>query len=150
VHMGIRWASLPRSAESCGTSCREPTARLLCLPVPTLTWSWCALLPRCAGTHSGVGQCLMPGACMPAIQQVQQQPANVEVERDVARTFPSHSYFREDEARAALTRVLSAYAVWNPSLGYCQSMNFIAVPQASPPPLPRFPPTMTSFTGTLI
>jgi hypothetical protein len=49
------------------------------------------------------------------------------VERDVARTFPTHSYFREDEARAALTRVLSAYAVWNPSLGYCQSMNFIAV-----------------------
>jgi len=45
----------------------------------------------------------------------------------VSRTFPTHSYFREEETQAALTRVLSAYAVWNPSLGYCQSMNFIAV-----------------------
>lgn len=64
------------------------------------------------------------------LQQSQNMQSNIEVERDVARTFPTHSYFREDEARAALTRVLSAYAIWNPSLGYCQSMNFIAVPIA--------------------
>lgn len=61
------------------------------------------------------------------MQQAASMPKNIEVERDVARTFPTHSYFREEEARASLTRVLSAYAVWNPSLGYCQSMNFIAV-----------------------
>lgn len=42
------------------------------------------------------------------------------------RTFPEHDYFHSPEALASLRRVLSAVALKFPSIGYCQSMNFIA------------------------
>ncbi len=75
------------------------------------------------------------------------------IERDLNRTFPDNIYFRTDAAMAAiaksgsninidsitgdeiieetplvqsLRRVLTAFSVYQPSIGYCQSMNFIA------------------------
>jgi hypothetical protein len=68
------------------------------------------------------------------------------IERDLKRTFPKHSLFREsqiegqdeggdsDEAsqlsgevygKQALRRVLRAYSVYDMEIGYCQGMNFI-------------------------
>ena len=58
-----------------------------------------------------------------------------DLEKDLDRTFPGHRLFSSptgDEAeqdggkRAGLRRVLGAYAVRNESVGYCQSMNFVA------------------------
>jgi hypothetical protein len=42
------------------------------------------------------------------------------------RTFPDHDFFRSGEGLSCLCRVLSAYAIHNPDVAYCQSVNFIA------------------------
>uniref|UniRef100_A0A0E0E1P5 Rab-GAP TBC domain-containing protein n=1 Tax=Oryza meridionalis TaxID=40149 RepID=A0A0E0E1P5_9ORYZ len=44
---------------------------------------------------------------------------------DLPRTFPGHPALDED-GRNALRRLLTAYARHNPSVGYCQAMNFFA------------------------
>ncbi|KAJ6802860.1 TBC1 domain family member 8B-like isoform X1 [Iris pallida] len=48
-----------------------------------------------------------------------------QIEKDLPRTFPGHPALDED-GRNALRRVLTAYARHNPSVGYCQAMNFFA------------------------
>lgn len=64
------------------------------------------------------------------------------IERDLNRTFPDNIRFKPDPTTVtepsrkstdpevpivrALRRVLQAFAVHNPSIGYCQSLNFIA------------------------
>ena len=64
------------------------------------------------------------------------------IERDLHRTFPDNARFKPDNTTSpdtsrkstepevpivrALRRVLQAFAVHNPSIGYCQSLNFIA------------------------
>ncbi|PKA48516.1 hypothetical protein AXF42_Ash017415 [Apostasia shenzhenica] len=49
----------------------------------------------------------------------------VQIEKDLPRTFPGHPALDED-GRNALRRLLTAYARYNPSVGYCQAMNFFA------------------------
>lgn len=48
-----------------------------------------------------------------------------QIEKDLPRTFPGHPALNE-KGRNSLRRVLSAYARHNPSVGYCQAMNFFA------------------------
>ncbi|KAG8085865.1 hypothetical protein GUJ93_ZPchr0010g8916 [Zizania palustris] len=48
-----------------------------------------------------------------------------QIERDLPRTFPGHPALDED-GRNALRRLLLAYARHNPTVGYCQAMNFFA------------------------
>jgi len=64
------------------------------------------------------------------------------IERDLHRTFPDNGCFKPDHTMTpdagrksteaevpivrALRRVLQAFAVHNPAIGYCQSLNFIA------------------------
>ncbi|KAL6277791.1 hypothetical protein ACE6H2_021392 [Prunus campanulata] len=48
-----------------------------------------------------------------------------QIEKDIPRTFPGHPALNED-GRNSLRRLLLAYARHNPSLGYCQAMNFFA------------------------
>lgn len=49
-----------------------------------------------------------------------------EIEKDVERTFPDHSFFQpESEGVKSLRKVLRAFACHNPSIGYCQSLNFL-------------------------
>ncbi|XP_038053911.1 TBC1 domain family member 10B-like [Patiria miniata] len=50
---------------------------------------------------------------------------------DVDRTFPTHRQFMEGsheakEGRASLFRLLAVYALYNPQVGYCQGMSYIA------------------------
>lgn len=53
-------------------------------------------------------------------------PSAFEVEKDLRRTFPSNDNFTTEEGLAPLRRLLIAYSVRNPAVGYCQSMNFLA------------------------
>lgn len=61
------------------------------------------------------------------------------IERDLNRTFPDNIHFRPDNLDPAshepqtetpliqaLRRVLVAFSTYNPTIGYCQSLNFIA------------------------
>eukprot|EP01053_Blabericola_migrator_P005742 Blabericola_migrator_1__5741@NODE_290_length_10281_cov_162_780693_g238_i0_p7_GENE_NODE_290_length_10281_cov_162_780693_g238_i0NODE_290_length_10281_cov_162_780693_g238_i0_p7_ORF_typecomplete_len234_score16_55RabGAPTBC/PF00566_18/1_7e45_NODE_290_length_10281_cov_162_780693_g238_i057656466 len=45
---------------------------------------------------------------------------------DVPRTFPTHRMFAEENGGNPLARLLYAFAVFNPIVNYCQSLNFIA------------------------
>lgn len=75
------------------------------------------------------------------VQQIDELDASIkkEIEKDINRTFPgridSGSSSKENSLDSndinntrlllPMTKVLSAYALRNPSVGYCQSMNFI-------------------------
>ncbi|KAM7526263.1 hypothetical protein LguiA_016165 [Lonicera macranthoides] len=48
-----------------------------------------------------------------------------QIEKDLPRTFPGHPALNEN-GRNSLRRLLVAYARHNPSVGYCQAMNFFA------------------------
>ena len=49
-----------------------------------------------------------------------------EIEKDIPRTFPNHPSLANRESAAALVRLLTAYGIRNPSIGYAQGMNFLA------------------------
>ena len=50
-----------------------------------------------------------------------------DIEKDLGRTFPQHQFFTaNDDGINSLRRVLQAYAVHNPEVGYCQALNFLA------------------------
>lgn len=55
------------------------------------------------------------------------------IERDLNRTFPDNLYFRNSDSEGeetslvlSLRRVLVAFATYQPQIGYCQSLNFLA------------------------
>ncbi|PFH37506.1 TBC domain-containing protein [Besnoitia besnoiti] len=50
------------------------------------------------------------------------------IARDINRTFPKHVLFRDihQKGQQALFNVLKAYAIFNPDVGYCQGMGFLA------------------------
>ena len=45
-----------------------------------------------------------------------------QIGKDLARTLPGHARYTDEAAggRAALARVLRAYSLWQPTVGYCQ------------------------------
>ncbi|KAL8873246.1 MAG: hypothetical protein Q9174_001254 [Haloplaca sp. 1 TL-2023] len=56
------------------------------------------------------------------------------IERDLHRTFPDNIYFKPDQPAergsetallSSLRRVLQAFAIHRPQIGYCQSLNFL-------------------------
>ncbi|KIY93737.1 TBC1 domain family member 1 [Monoraphidium neglectum] len=51
--------------------------------------------------------------------------AGADIDKDLARTFPTTRRFAGSEGQAALRRVLRAYAALDPEVGYCQGMNFV-------------------------
>uniref|UniRef100_A0ACD5VK19 Uncharacterized protein n=2 Tax=Avena sativa TaxID=4498 RepID=A0ACD5VK19_AVESA len=60
-----------------------------------------------------------------ALQILSSEKWRGQIEKDLPRTFPGHPALDED-GRNALRRLLTAYARHNPSVGYCQAMNFFA------------------------
>ncbi|CCI42301.1 unnamed protein product [Albugo candida] len=59
------------------------------------------------------------------LDRVDASPSLPDIEKDVSRTFPEHPFFCRQQGRRELRNVLAAYSLHNPSIGYCQSMNFI-------------------------
>jgi len=56
----------------------------------------------------------------------QKSTATVQIEKDLGRTLPYEPHLQTEEGLSALRRVLCAYSWFNPAVGYCQSMNFVA------------------------
>lgn len=52
--------------------------------------------------------------------------ADVDIDKDLCRTLPSQPFFKTEAGRQSLKRTLRAYARYNPIIGYCQGMNFVA------------------------
>lgn len=50
------------------------------------------------------------------------------IQRDIARTFPAHDFFKEAGGlgQDSLYRVSKAYAVYDTEVGYCQGLSFLA------------------------
>ncbi|KAG6551670.1 hypothetical protein Mapa_006757 [Marchantia paleacea] len=87
------------------------------------------LLADGGGDSDGVGG-LLDGSSSAASNYLVSKSGVLEkwtnqIEKDLPRTFPGHPALDED-GRNALRRLLTAYARHNPSVGYCQAMNFLA------------------------
>ena len=48
-----------------------------------------------------------------------------QIDKDLHRTFPDHP-ITDEQGKLRLRRMLGAYAVRNPTVGYCQGLNFLA------------------------
>lgn len=95
-------------------------------------WFYYAGGPALLGRHAGLYDRLVKKSPKPSDADI--------IERDLHRTFPDNEAFRppgtsgsggagrEDEPPiiSALRRVLYAFSIHNPKIGYCQSLNFIA------------------------
>ena len=54
------------------------------------------------------------------------QEAQYAIEKDIDRTFPGHPLFESKVGLTSFRRLLSAFSIHNPDIGYCQSINFLA------------------------
>ncbi|KAK4363256.1 hypothetical protein RND71_018497 [Anisodus tanguticus] len=53
-------------------------------------------------------------------------PATKQIDHDLPRTFPGHSWLDTPDGHAALRRVLVAYSFRDSDVGYCQGLNYVA------------------------
>ncbi|EAL68982.1 RabGAP/TBC domain-containing protein [Dictyostelium discoideum AX4] len=48
------------------------------------------------------------------------------ISKDISRTFPNNPYFNNEQGQNSLFRILKAYSIMDPEIGYTQGMSFIA------------------------
>eukprot|EP00927_Polykrikos_kofoidii_P061063 TRINITY_DN55955_c0_g1_i1.p1 TRINITY_DN55955_c0_g1~~TRINITY_DN55955_c0_g1_i1.p1 ORF type:complete len:371 (+),score=43.57 TRINITY_DN55955_c0_g1_i1:88-1200(+) len=67
-----------------------------------------------------------PGCYQTCLNQTLVSPTDVEIERDLPRTFPNNRTFCTEAGRGQLRNVLHAFASHAPKVRYCQGLNYIA------------------------
>jgi hypothetical protein len=94
--------------------------------------------PAMVAKHYGVYDDLVQKAAAGGVSETDDEI----IERDLNRTFPDNIKFKPDPAEGeardsqrvepetpilqSLRRVLQAFSIYNPKIGYCQSLNFLA------------------------
>lgn len=68
--------------------------------------------------NQGVYEILVAGRCDPTDED--------RIVKDISRTFPDMQYYCKPDVQTNLFSVLKAYNTFDPELGYCQGMNFVA------------------------
>jgi TBC1 domain family member 10 len=53
-------------------------------------------------------------------------PCMLTIEKDLDRTYPGHELYRTAEGQLSLRNILRAYAFFDPEIGYCQGMGYVA------------------------
>lgn len=53
-------------------------------------------------------------------------PCMLDIRKDIDRTFPQHVYFRFQGGQQVLLNLLRSYALFDPDIGYCQGMGYLA------------------------
>ncbi|KAI9277999.1 rab-GTPase-TBC domain-containing protein [Sporodiniella umbellata] len=56
----------------------------------------------------------------------QSSPHEKWIQRDLNRTFPNHVYFKTGEGQERLFHLIKVYSLWDPEVGYCQGIHFLA------------------------
>jgi hypothetical protein len=98
-------------------------------------WFYYAGGPAMLSQHYGVYDDLIKRASSGGVSETDDEI----IERDLNRTFPDNIRFKPDTSPTnptdappetpilqSLRRVLRAFAIYNPRIGYCQSLNFLA------------------------
>ncbi len=91
---------------------------LLCLIVLFIFVLWC-----CSFIYICVCVCVCVCVCI-QMSNVPQKTRR-DIRADIPRTLQSHPKFRANDGRLQLERVLCAFSLRNPIIGYCQSMSHI-------------------------
>lgn len=95
-------------------------------PPPEYRWlAWKVL--------TGAFQSEVPGAYEELLEKAdtfndEEHPVLNQINLDLNRTYPSHPFYSEHYGRIGqrvLRRALRAYAMYNPDVGYTQSINFV-------------------------
>eukprot|EP01062_Namystynia_karyoxenos_P005476 TRINITY_DN11911_c0_g1_i1.p1 TRINITY_DN11911_c0_g1~~TRINITY_DN11911_c0_g1_i1.p1 ORF type:complete len:496 (+),score=217.44 TRINITY_DN11911_c0_g1_i1:112-1488(+) len=89
---------------------------------PARVQRWQELLgaEELGSTNSGYYESLL------ALEHRYQYNVLRQIRMDMTRTFPNNAFFLALNGLERLERILVAYAVRNPDVGYCQGMNYIA------------------------
>lgn len=53
-------------------------------------------------------------------------PCMLTIQKDLDRTYPGHEIYRTSEGQLSLRNILRSYAFFDPEIGYCQGMGYIA------------------------
>ena len=89
-------------------------------------WKLCARVARSAALQCPAGESAHYFEQLVGTAVAQRSEANDDIARDLRRSMPEIAEIASPEGQQRLRRCLSAYALHNPDLGYCQGMNFIA------------------------
>lgn len=65
------------------------------------------------------------GALVQRFNELKDTQYEIDIEKDINRTYPNSTLLGKPQTLASLRKVLMAYALRNPVIGYCQSMNFV-------------------------
>lgn len=82
----------------------------------------------CSGGSEKMASCLPHETYSSILDHLSEVDGDVlfDIEKDLKRTLPSVSWVQSEDGLCSLRRLLQAYAYRNPSIGYCQSMNYLA------------------------
>lgn len=65
------------------------------------------------------------GTLVQRLDELKDSHVAFEIKKDLKRTFPDNAYISSPVGIRSLEKVLLAYALRNPQIGYCQAMNYI-------------------------